>query len=158
MSDQIRNGGRTGGVWPWPTTNPTLGVTADEIKVAKPNAAKDPFLQPIPEVRATEFLNPTKGSDHLRLSPPAAANPMATATGPIHDHFKVRTALDKAKGANAQELHKFLQSPDIAAIPEDRKTQMKTSVAREQAMVTLLRSVHDMQERIYSKVIGSAEA
>ena len=158
MSDNIRNGGGPRTVWPWPTTNPTLGVTADEIKAAKPVANKDPQIQPIPETKALEFLNPTTSSEHLRLAPPAAANPMATATGPVHDHFKVRSALGKAKGGAAQELHKFLNAPEFQALPEQNKTQVRTSLAREQAMVTMLRGTKEMQERIYAKVIGNAEA
>jgi hypothetical protein len=157
MSDQVRR--QTGGaVWPWPVANPTLGVTAEEIKVQRATGPKDPSIQPIPETRATEFLNPTTSSEHLRLSPPAAANPMATATGPMHDHFKVRAALDKARGTAAQELHNFLQGPAAANLPEERKTQMRASLAREQGLMTLMRSVGQMQERIYAKVIGTSEA
>lgn len=156
MSDQVRR--QQGAVWPWPVNNPTLGVTADEIKVQRPSGPKDPSIQPIPEVRATEFLNPTTGSEHLRLSPPAAANPMATPTGPVHDHFKVRAALDKAKGPVATELHNFLSSPQAANLPEDRKAQMKATLAREQALMILMRSIQEMQETIYAKVIGTSEA
>lgn len=160
MSDNIRNGGAGGAgkVWPWPTTNGVVGVTADEIKAQKASLVKDPTIQPIPETKATEFLNPSTSSEHLRLSPPAAANPMATPTGPVHDHFKVRSALDKAKGMAAQELHKFLNAPEFQSLPQEKQTQVKTSLAREQAMVTLLRGVQEMQESIYARVIGTSEA
>src|SRR5690242_11756295 len=98
MSDQIRRA--QGNIWPWPVSNPTLGITAEEIKVQKPNPPKDPSIQPVPELRSTEFLTPSTNSEHLRLAPPAAANPLATAVGPQHDHIMVRIALDKARGAN----------------------------------------------------------
>lgn len=156
MSDQIRR--NTTNVWPWPVANPTLGVTAEEIKVQRANVAKDPTIQPIPETRAIEFLTPTTSSEHLRLSPPAAANPMATPTGPSLDHFKVRVALDKSKGTAAQELHNFLQGPVAQNLPEDRKAQMRASLAREQALMIMMRSMNEMQERIYAKVIGTSEA
>lgn len=158
MSDQIRRGGNAGGVWPWPVANPTLGVTADEIKLQKANMAKDPTVQPIPETRATEFLNPTTSSEHMRLAPPAGNNQMVTPTGPLHFHFKVRAALEKAKGTTAVELHRFLTSDAANALPEQSRTQMKASLAREQAMVMLLRGVNEMQERIYARVVGTSEA
>jgi hypothetical protein len=156
MSDSVRNQKR--GVWPWPVSNPTLGITAEEIKAQKPLAPKDPAIQPIPEPGAVEFLNPSTNSEHLRLAPPAAANPMATATGPAHDHFKVRSALEKSKGSTAQDLHRFLTGAETMGLSEERRTQMKTTLAREQAMVILLRGVQEMQERIYAKVIGTSEA
>ena len=156
MSDQIRS--NRGTVWPWPVSNPTLGVTAEEVKVQRAQLTKDPTIQPIPEPRAVEFLNPSTSSEHLRLSPPAAANPLATAVGPLHDHFMVRSALTKAKGNTAQELHKFLQGPEAAGLPEDRKAQMKATLAREQALMILMGNVQEMQESIYARVIGSSEA
>lgn len=157
MSDQIRQ--RGGAVWPWPVANPTLGVTAEELKIQKGTGAKDPTVQPIVQTRALEFLNPTTSSEHLRLAPPAqAGNTMATPTGPVHHHFKVRTALDRAKGEVATELHKFLTSDQAASIPEPNRVAMRASLAREQAMVLLLRGVQDMQERIYARVIGTSEA
>lgn len=158
MSDQIRRQ-QGGAVWPWPVANPTLGVTAEELKVQKGTGAKDPTIQPIPETRAIEFLNPSTSSEHLRLAPPPTAqNLMATPTGPVHHHFKVRTALDRAKGDVAMGIHKFITSEAANTIPEQNRTQMRTSLAREQAMVTLLRGVQDMQERIYARVIGTSEA
>ncbi|MEW5849499.1 MAG: hypothetical protein AB2A00_11830 [Myxococcota bacterium] len=158
MSDKVGGNRSPATVWPWPVSNPTLGITAEEIRVQKPTPPKDPSIQPIPEARATEFLAPTTNSEHLRLSPPAAANPLATAVGPQHDHIMVRVALGKARGANAQDLHKYLQSAEAAALPEDRRNQMKASLAREQALMTLMRSVHEMQEGIYARVIGTSEA
>ena len=67
MSDQVRR--QTGGaVWPWPVANPTLGVTAEEIKVQRATGPKDPSIQPIPETRATEFLNPTDTVPYRSIS------------------------------------------------------------------------------------------
>lgn len=154
MSDKI--GARQ--IWPWQTGTSIAGVTAEEIKVQKPQAPKDPSIQPIPEARATEFLTPSSNSEHLRLSPPAAANPLITPLGPQHDHLMVRSALDKARGSTAQELHRFLQSADATTLPEDRRTQMRASLAREQALMTLMRGIQEMQERIYAKVVGTSEA
>jgi hypothetical protein len=155
MSDKI---GANRTVWPWPVQNGVLGLTADEIKVQRATVSKDPAIQPIPETRATEFLAPTGNSEHLRLSPPAAANPLVTPTGPLHDHIMVRAALEKARGTAAQDLHKFLQSPEAAGLPEDRRNQMRASLAREQALMTLMRGIQEMQETIYARVIGSSEA
>jgi hypothetical protein len=157
MSDQVRRQGG-GAVWPWPVANPTLGVTAEEIKLQRGANVKDPTVQPIPEPRATEFLNPTTSSEHLRLAPPGPANPQVTATGPTLYHFKVRGALDKARGEVAQDLHKFINSDAANQLPEQSRTQMKASLGREQAMMTLLRNVQEMQQGIYARVIGSSEA
>ena len=44
------------------------------------------------------------------------------------------------------------------ALPADRQNQIRASLAREQALMGLMRDIQEMQDQIYGQIIGSAEA
>lgn len=147
-------GTRTG--WPFPTA-PGLGVSIEEVKAREARPERDPMITPIPTARPTEFLTPSGSSEHLRLQAPLAANPLATATGPKHDHFHIREALAKSQAAGSEAMHKLVASGGLA-LPGDRQNQIRASLSREKAMFSLLDDIQEMQDQIYGQIIGSAEA
>lgn len=142
--------------WPFPTA-PGLGISAEELKVTRPTAEKDPAITPIAQTAPTEFLNPSTSSEHLRLQTPVAANPMATPTGPLHDHIQIREAAAKAASELSRSLYQMVAKNEVD-LPSDRKNQIRASLAREQALFGLLKDVQEMQSFIYGRIIGSAEA
>lgn len=141
---------------PFPSTT-GLGVTAAEIKARQPQAPTDPAIAPMPQTGPTEFLTPSGSSEHLRLRTPVAANPLATPTGPLHDHINIRQAMSKAESDLSKQLFDVV-ARDKVEIPANRQGQIRASLAREKAMVGLLRQIQDMQQQIYGHIIGGAEA
>ena len=142
--------------WPFPT-RPGVGLYPEEVKLLQVRADKDPMVGPIPQIAPTEFISPTTSSEHLRLQIPKAANPLATPMGPLHDHMYIREARAKATSPLSKKLYNAIARDEVALAPE-RKSQIRASLAREQAMYTLLNDVADMQNEIYGRIIGSAEA
>ena len=142
--------------WPFPTA-PGLGVSVEEIKARQAQPDKDPALMPIAQTAPVEFINPSTSSEHLRLQTPVAANPLATPTGPLHDHIYIRSAFERAESDLSQRLYQLV-ARDGVQIPADRKSQIRASLSREQALFSLLHNVKDMQDYVYGKIIGTSEA
>jgi hypothetical protein len=142
--------------WPFPTA-PGLGVSVEELKIQQARPDKDPALMPIAQTAPVEFISPTSSSEHLRLQTPVAANPLATPTGPLHDHIYIRRAFERAESELSQRLYQLVVR-DGVQLPADRKSQIRASLSREQALFSRLREVKDMQEYIYGKIVGTAEA
>ena len=147
-------GTRTG--WPFPTA-PGLGVSIEEVRAREAKPPRDPMVSPIATTGPTEFLTPSGSSEHLRLQAPLAANPLATALGPKHDHFHIREALSKARSAGSQKMQQLVARGALA-LPGDRQNQIRASLSREKAMFSLLDDIQGMQDQIYGQIIGSAEA
>lgn len=133
------------------------GMTADEVKLGQGLAAR-PDVQPIAQRAPVEFLTPSTSSDHLRLAIPTAANPFATPTGPKHDHFLVRTVLaERANSDRSRALYHELQDPP-GTVSKESVGQMRASLKREHAMHGMLQLIQEMQEAIYSRIIGGQVA
>ena len=142
--------------WPFPTAT-GLGVSAEELKVQQPKPERDPAITPIAQTGPTEFLAPTSSSEHLRLQTPVAANPLATPLGPLHDHIHIRQAIAKANSPNSRQMYEMVARNGVP-LPDDRRGQIRASLARERALFSLLEDIRDMQQLIYGRIIGGAEA
>ena len=147
-------GTRTG--WPFPTA-PGLGVCVEEVQAREAKPDKNPMVSPVPTTAPTEFLTPSTSSEHLRIQAPKAANPLATPTGPIHDHFHIRDAVLKAASPLSEKMVQAV-SRGTVDLPVDRQKQIRASLTREKALFSLLGDLKEMQDQIYGQIIGSAEA
>jgi hypothetical protein len=129
------------------------GMTADELKIQIGARVARPEVAPIAQRGPLEFVAPTTSSEFLRLAVPEAANPYATPTGPRHDHMMIRRALQRAATDVSKALTNALKSPN-GVKPEDAD-RMRASATREHNMLQLLKSLQEMQEHIYGRIIGN---
>jgi hypothetical protein len=143
--------------FPWVTPSGApigpAGITADELKATTPKPAA-PSIQPIAQRGPVEFIAPSTSSEFLRLAVPEAANPFATPTGPRHDHMLIRKALQRVGSDVAKALTNALKQPPPTVKPEDAD-RMRASATREHNMLQLLKSLQEMQEQIYGRIIGN---
>ena len=145
--------------WVTPSGTPLVdnGMTADEVKVHQAVEGQTIESQPIAQRAPVEFLTPSRSSDHLRLAVPEAANPFATPTGPRHDHMMVRTALERSHTDTSKQLVGLLREPP-QGVASDSVERMRASLAREHAMLGLLQNLQEMQDQVYGRIIGNADA
>jgi hypothetical protein len=136
---------------------PAGGMTADEVKLNLGQKLTRPDLAPMAARGPVEFISPTTNSEVLRLAVPAAANPYATPVGPKHDHMMIRKTLTRSGSEVSRQLVGLLKSPP-ASLPKESVDNMKASLTREHAMLTLLERHNKLQEMIYSRLIGRQEA
>lgn len=136
---------------PFPTTT-GLGVTAEEVKLQKAAVALSVDTSPMPQVGPTEFLNPSGSSEHLRLQVPTAANPLATVTGPLHDHLQIMDALATYQSPLSRKLDAAVLDGELD-LPEARKGQMRASRMRIRAMFDFAdREVIALQKQLYGLI------
>ena len=132
------------------------GMTADELKIHQgPKPAAGGAL-PIAQRGPVEFISPTTSSEFLRLAVPEAANPFATPTGPRHDHMLIRKALQRVGSDLSKALTSALKTPPASVKPEDAD-RMRASATREHNMLQLLKSLQEMQEQVYGRIIGTQQ-
>lgn len=147
--------------FPWITPSgvpvPDSGMSADEVKIHQGPAGAAMDVQPMAQRGPVEFIAPTQSSDHLRLAVPEAANPFATPTGPRHDHMMVRSALQRSHTDTSKQLVGLLRDPPGGLKP-DSVERMRASLAREHAMLGLLQKLQEMQDYVYGRIIGNADA
>ena len=149
--------------FPWVTPSGggvgPAGMTADELKVHQglinPKGAAA-GVAPIAQRGPVEFISPTTSSESLRLAVPEAANPFATPTGPRHDHMLIRKALSRVGTDVSKALTNALKAPPPTVKPEDAD-RMRASATREHNMLQLLKSLQEMQEQIYGRIIGTQQ-
>lgn len=147
--------------FPWVTPSGgaigPAGMTADELKVHQAiMKAKPGEVQPIAQRGPVEFISPSTSSEFLRLAVPEAANPYATPTGPRHDHMLIRKALQRVGTDISKALTNALKAPPPGVKPEDAD-RMRASATREHNMLQLLKSLQEMQEQIYGRIIGTQQ-
>ena len=145
--------------WVTPSGGPIgpAGMTADELKVHQAiMKAKPGEVLPIAQRGPVEFISPSTSSEFLRLAVPEAANPYATPTGPRHDHMLIRKALQRVGSDTAKALTNALKAPPPTVKPEDAD-RMRASATREHNMLQLLKSLQEMQEQIYGRIIGTQQ-
>jgi hypothetical protein len=135
------------------------GMTADELKVHQgpkmiPAGPAAGSTAPIAQRGPLELISPSTSSEFLRLAVPEAANPFATPTGPRHDHMLIRKALQRVGTDIAKALTNALKAPPTTVRPEDAD-RMRASATREHNMLQLLKSLQEMQEQIYGRIIGN---
>lgn len=145
--------------FPWVTPSGgaigPAGMTADELKVHQAiMKAKPGEVLPIAQRGPVEFISPSTSSEFLRLAVPEAANPYATPTGPRHDHMLIRKALQRVGTDVSKALTNALKAPPATVKPEDAD-RMRASATREHNMLQLLKSLQEMQEQIYGRIIGT---
>lgn len=146
--------------FPWVTPSGgalgPAGITADELKIGQGAKVAKADTMPIAQRGPVEFISPSTSSEALRLAVPEAANPFATPTGPRHDHMMIRRALQRAGGDLSKALTNVLKSPPPNVKPED-VDRMRASATREHHMLQLLKSLQEMQEQIYGRIIGNQQ-
>lgn len=147
--------------FPWVTPSGgaigPAGMTADELKVHQAMMkAKPGEVMPIAQRGPVEFISPSTSSEFLRLAVPEAANPYATPTGPRHDHMLIRKALQRVGTDVSKALTNALKAPPSSVKPEDAD-RMRASATREHNMLQLLKSLQEMQEQIYGRIIGTQQ-
>ena len=147
--------------FPWVTPSGgaigPAGMTADELKVHQTTMkAKPGEVLPIAQRGPVEFISPSTSSEFLRLAVPEAANPYATPTGPRHDHMLIRKALQRVGTDVSKALTNALKAPPSSVKPEDAD-RMRASATREHNMLQLLKSLQEMQEQIYGRIIGTQQ-
>lgn len=134
---------------------PPAGMTVDEVKIHQGKTLQRPEVAPIAQRGPVEFISPTGSSEFLRLAVPEAANPYATPTGPRHDHMMVRQALTRAHLDISGALNNALSRQSIAGVGPEQMNQMRASLSREHAMMSLMYNLQQMQEQIYGRIIGN---
>ena len=143
--------------FPWVTPSGggigPAGMTADELKAQIGAKVQRPDVAPIAQRGPVEFVQPSTSSESLRLAVPEAANPFATPTGPRHDHMMIRKALQRAATDVSKALTSALKAP-VGVKPDDAD-RMRASATREQNILQLLKSLQEMQEQIYGRIIGT---
>lgn len=145
--------------FPWVTPSGggigPAGMTADEMKVHQTGTTKiaKGDITPIAQRGPMELVQPTTSSEFLRLAVPEAANPFATPTGPRHDHMMIRRALQRAASDVSKALTNALKTP--AGVKPEDADRMRASATREHNMLQLLKSLQEMQEHIYGRIIGN---
>lgn len=144
--------------WVTPSGGPIgpAGMTADELKVHQGIKVSKADASPIAQRGPVEFISPTTSSEFLRLAVPEAANPYATPTGPRHDHMMIRKALHRGSTDISKALTQALKQPPSGVKPEDAD-RMRASVMREHHMLQLLKTLQEMQEQIYGRIIGTQQ-
>lgn len=147
--------------FPWVTPSGgaigPAGMSADELKVHQAMMkAKPGEVMPIAQRAPVEFISPSTSSEFLRLAVPEAANPYATPTGPRHDHMLIRKALQRVGTDVSKALTNALKAPPSSVKPEDAD-RMRASATREHNMLQLLKSLQEMQEQIYGRIIGTQQ-
>jgi hypothetical protein len=146
--------------FPWVTPSGgaigPAGITADELKIHQGVKVAVGDTMPIAQRGPVEFISPTTSSEFLRLAVPEAANPFATPTGPRHDHMMIRRAIQRATGDISRALTNALKAPPATVKPEDAD-RMRASATREHNMLQLLKSLQEMQEQIYGRIIGNQQ-
>ena len=143
--------------FPWVTPSGgaigPAGMTADELKVHQGGKIQKADVMPIALRGPVEFISPSTSSEYLRLAVPEAANPFATPTGPRHDHMMIRKALQRAGSDTSKALTNALKMP--AGVKPEDADRMRASATREHNMLSLLKSLQEMQEHIYGRIIGT---
>lgn len=146
--------------FPWVTPSGgalgPAGITAEELKISQGVKVSKADTMPIAQRGPVEFISPSTSSEVLRLAVPEAANPYATPTGPRHDHMMIRRALQRAGGDMSKALTNALKAPPSNVKPEDA-ARMRASATREHNMLQLLKSLQEMQEQIYGRIIGNQQ-
>ena len=148
----------TGGKWPWPRNVGLLGTHADEVRALRTRLEKNPDASPMPELGPSRLLSPNRSSDNLRIGEPAEANrATAEAAGFTLTHVVFRRFLSQARRRSAVLFDEAVEDAPLEGLPAGRREQMRSMLAREQAMLELLDRYNGLAEDVYMRLLAGAK-
>jgi len=139
--------------WPFPVNAGVLGTYADEMKALQRRVEKNPDAAPMPEVAPTRLLTPLRSSDNLRIGEPRAPFDVAGDAGAVTlTHVVVRRFLKKARRRGSILFDEATESEPLVDVPENRREQMRTMLARERALLEILDRYNGLAEDVYNRL------
>lgn len=143
--------------WPFPVNAGVLGTYADEVKALQRRIEKNPDAAPMPEVAPTRLLTPLRSSDNLRIGEPHA--PLSTDAGGAitFTHVVIRRFLKKARRRGSVLFDEAAENEPLVDVPENRREQMRTMLARERALLEILDRYNGLAEDVYNRLLAGAK-
>lgn len=141
--------------WPWPGNVHQLGTFPEEVRALQ-ELEKNPDAAPVAEVAPSQFLDPKRSSDDLRIGEP---NPVSEdpAIQPELNHVVLRRLLMKPRKPGWQRFSAAVNDEDLGGLPQSRRTQMDTMLRREKAMLDLLGDYNRMAEIVYARLLSESK-
>ncbi len=144
--------------WPWPHNVAVLGTFPEEVKETQRRVEKNIDASPMPALAPARLLSPDKNSESLRMGGPIPESDMlAENYQPTLTHVVVRRLLAKARTRGAVLFDEAIEQRPLHSMPEGRREQMNTLVAREQAMMEILDRYNGLAEDVYMRLLASSK-
>jgi hypothetical protein len=143
--------------WPWPTNVNFLGTHPEEMKALQRRVEKNPDASPMPDLAPLRLLTPQRSSDNLRMGEPLAPGDVADPTTPTLTHVVIRRFLRRARRKGAVLFDEAVDTERLGELPENRRDQMRTMLARERAMLELLDRYNALAEDVYMRLLAGSK-
>jgi len=143
--------------WPFPANAGIMGTYPEEMKALQRRIEKNPDAAPMPEVAPTRLLTPQRSSDNLRMGGPKAPLSTTDAGTVTFTHVVVRRFLKKARRKGAVLFDEAADGEPLDDVPENRREQMRTMLARERALLEILDRYNSLAEDVYNRLLASAK-
>jgi len=143
--------------WPWPTNVNFLGTHPEEMKALQRRVEKNPDASPMPDLAPLRLLTPQRSSDNLRMGEPLAPGDVADPTPPTLTHVVIRRFLRRARRKGAVLFDEAVDTERLGELPENRRDQMRTMLARERAMLELLDRYNALAEDVYMRLLAGSK-
>lgn len=144
--------------WPWPVG--TLGTFPEEVKALQRSPEKNINASPMPELAPTKLLNPNQSSDHLRMGEPKALSQEVIAgnVGTVQlTHVVFRTVLGKSRKKGVVLFNQAVDNEPLDDLPEARREQMQSMLARESAMLKVIEHYNAFAEGVYMRLLSESK-
>lgn len=143
--------------WPWPGNVAQLGTFPEEVRATQ-RLEKNLDASPVADVAPSQFLDPKRSSDDLRIGDPnPVSNDPFEASQLEMTHVVLRRLLMKRRRPGWTQFSAAVAHEDLGNLPESRRTQMDTMLRREKAMLDLLERYNGMAEMVYARLLSESK-
>jgi hypothetical protein len=127
------------------------------MKALQRRVEKNPDASPMPELAPLRLLTPQRSSDNLRMGEPLAPGDVADPTTTTLTHVVIRRFLRRARRKGAVLFDEAVDTERLGELPENRRDQMRTMLARERAMLELLDRYNALAEDVYMRLLAGSK-
>jgi hypothetical protein len=127
------------------------------MKALQRRVEKNPDASPMPDLAPLRLLTPQRSSDNLRMGEPLAPGDVADPTTPTLTHVVIRRFLRRARRKGAVLFDEAVDTERLGELPENRRDQMRTMLARERAMLELLDRYNALAEDVYMRLLAGSK-
>jgi hypothetical protein len=143
--------------WPWPANVGVLGTFPEEVKALQKNVERNPDASPMPEAAPTRLLTPNASSDTLRMGGNYVPPEIAESTAIPLTHVVFRRLLLKSKRKGVLKFDAAIETEDLEDMPNTRRDQMRSMLARESSMLEILERYNALAESVYMRLLSESK-
>lgn len=143
--------------WPWPAAIGNLGTFPEEVKALQKRVEKNPDAAPMPEVAPTKLLTPQRSSDNLRMGEPSYLSDTHEIAPAVLTHVAFRKILFKSRRKGVLKFDEAVETEDLEDLPNTRREQMRSMLARERAMLEIIGRYNELAEQVYTRLLSESK-